>query len=1231
MKTKFLQLLLPFLFLTVVKLNAQKVCTDWNAYVESKNTGGTGYVTLTNGYEERASQTYHYSGPGRVGRVRVYGNNTGIVGVPIRISVFNVDSKGRPTSTLAYVDDFWWNFLYNTGSGGPGYIEVAFSGGVTVSADFAIGVSLRTGAGAFQVKYTGNGEGRGADLASLAGTSTGGNWASAMSSFSKDGDFYLIPRMSHDVTSKFSVSTQCATTSTTVSFTNGSDFTMDSMFNTIGWYKYAGSNKYYTWDFGDGSAVSNAASPTHTYTSAGAYTAKLICTVHGWNTVTRDTWSVKISVGLAASTTGLTNVSCNGLTNGSISAVGSGGATPYSYSLDGVTYQSGAAFSNLKAGNYTVYVKDALGCIATNTFTITQPTPVAFTSVASSNAACGASDGSILAAAGGGAGSITYRLGTGSYQSSGSFTGLAAGAYVVTAKDANGCLAMTNVNVNNSSSPVLTVASFTNVSCFGGNDGSISLTASGGTGAHQFSINGGTSFQSSGAFANLAAGTYEALVKDAAGCTSGKTIEIKQPGKISFANSTNAVNCFNGSDGEIHFLNTIGGIGKFAYSVNGTNFQSSPDFTGLKAGTYTVYVKDIANCQASSSVSVIQPADIVTNLTITNAQCNKSTSGSILAVATGGTPSYAYSLNGGDYQPTGQFSDLAAGNYKVMVYDNHGCTDTASATITEPSAITATSNTTNSTCSNANGSLGVTASGGSGSGYTYSMDGVNWQGSGNFSNLTAGTYYVLIRDGAGCQTVVAVEIKDSNGPSITGISSTNVACNGGNDGSITINSTSGGTGTLQYSLNGTNWQTSNQFAALKAGSYVVIVKDANGCRGNSGTINITQPNAFTITKDVTNVTCNGTNNGSVTINAVGGAGTMAYSIDGGTTFQSDKTFNNLYAGNYYVIVRDAAGCTGNISFSVTEPSRISTILGVLDVSCYGQGNGAITINASGGTGAYQYSINGTSWQSGKSFTNLAGATYTIYVKDANNCIVSQKVTVNEPQELGINGIVSNVSCAGGNNGVIDLTIAGGVRPYQFAWSNGATTEDNFNLKAGSYSVTVTDANGCKGTENYTLTQPANPIVVNGVVTNTSGSTGAIDLTVTGGVTPYQFSWSNGDITEDLSNLTPGVYTVIITDANKCVTSTQFTVSNSTGVADIAALNSTLKLYPNPANDKAVVEVAGYAIRRIQVMNTTGRVVYTATPDRAVAELNTTLFAEGTYFVQVEVEGSVITRKLVVLK
>lgn len=362
---------------------AQTPCADDpNGFVASKNVGGTSSYQLKSGFEEKASQTYTYSGSGKIMSVRVHGNHPsfGLSGVPLKIGVYHVDGSGKPTTQIASQQHVWWSYPDNN----TGYINVNFPGGVSVTDRFALTIEVLNAppfGNTFNLKYTGNGEGLSQDLASLSGTSTGNNWASAMSSFGSNGDFYLIPTMSNMNIPNFTLNNPCFLTGSNVYFENTSSMTVDSMFNKIGASNYPGANHLYSWDFGDGSAVSHLKNPSHLFATGGSFTVTLNTKIEGWNNVCTKTMSKQISVGLGVTTTSLVNVTCNGLNNGSVVAIGQAGTAPYNYNINNGPWQTAAAFTGLAPGNYVLNVKDAKGCLNSTNFVITQPAGISFNNV----------------------------------------------------------------------------------------------------------------------------------------------------------------------------------------------------------------------------------------------------------------------------------------------------------------------------------------------------------------------------------------------------------------------------------------------------------------------------------------------------------------------------------------------------------------------------------------------------------------------------------------------------------------------------------------------------------------------------------------------------------------------------------------------------------------------------------------------------------------------------------
>ncbi|WP_073000760.1 HYR domain-containing protein [Mariniphaga anaerophila] len=407
----------------------------------------------------------------------------------------------------------------------------------------------------------------------------------------------------------------------------------------------------------------------------------------------------------------------------------------------------------------------------------------------------------------------------------------------------------------------------------------------------------------------------------------------------------------------------------------------------------------------------------------------------------------------------------------------------------ECGGITISGDLTDLTCfESGNGEIDLTVSGGAGA-LTYS-----WSGPGGFSSsieditgLDAGTYSITVSDEAGCEETNSFAITQPAMLSAT-IGSTDVSCNGGNDGSITVTGAAGGYGTFGYSIDGgTTWQSGTSFTGLSAGTYNVQIRD--GAHTTciivlDASFEITQPAILSATIGSTDVSCNGGSDGAITITgASGGYGTYEYSNNGGTTWQSGNSFAGLSAGTYNVQIRDAAhpACiiVLDASFAISQPAILSATIGSTDVSCNGGSDGAISITgASGGYGTYEYSNNGgTTWQSGNSFAGLSAGTYNVQIRDAAHatCIIvlDASFSITQPDEIAFNTpSVSEVTCAGVNDGEIVISANGGAGTISYSISPATGTQPtsgNFTgLSAQAYTITATDANSCTETISVTV-------------------------------------------------------------------------------------------------------------------------------------------------------------------
>ncbi|AZA86643.1 T9SS C-terminal target domain-containing protein [Chryseobacterium shandongense] len=905
----------------------------------------------------------------------------------------------------------------------------------------------------------------------------------------------------------------------------------------------------YSWAPAGGTAA------TATGLAAGTYT---VTVTDNLGCQTTRTFTINQPASAVSGTTVVTNVACNGASNGAINLTPAGGTAPYTFNWGGgITTEDR---TGLAAGTYTVIITDANGCTATVNATVTQPASAVSGTTVVTNVACnGASNGAINLTPAGGTAPYTFNWGGGITTED--RTGLAAGTYTVIITDANGCTATVNATVTQPASAVSGTTVVTNVACNGASNGAINLTPAGGTAPYTFNWGGGITTEDR---TGLAAGTYTVIITDANGCTATVNATVTQPASaVSGTTVVTNVACNGASNGAIN-LTPAGGTAPYTFNWGGG--ITTEDRTGLAAGTYTVIITDANGCTATVNATVTQPASAVSGTTVvTNVACNGASNGAINLTPAGGTAPYTFNWGGGI--TTEDRTGLAAGTYTVIITDANGCTATVSRTVTQPTALAATTSQTNIACNG--GSTGVATinvSGGTAP-YTYS-----WSPSGGTAatatGLSAGTYTVTVTDANACTLTRTFTITQPTALAAT-TSQTNIACNGGSTGVATIN-VSGGTAPYTYS-----WSPSGGTAAtatgLSAGTYIVTVTDANACT-LTRTFTITQPTALAATTSQTNIACNGGSTGVATINVSGGTApyTYSWSPSGGTA----ATATGLSAGTYTVTVTDANACTLTRTFTITQPTALAATTSQTNIACNGGSTGVATINVSGGTAPYTYSWS-PSGGTAATATGLSAGTYTVTVTDANACTLTRTFTITQPASA-VSGttVVTNVACNGASNGAINLTPAGGTAPYTFNWGGGITTEDRTGLAAGTYTVIITDANGCTATVNATVTQPASAVSGTTVVTNVAcngASNGAINLTPAGGTAPYTFNWGGGITTEDRTGLAAGTYTVIITDANGCtatvnatVTQPASAVSGTTVVTNVAcngASNGAINLTP----------------------------------------------------------------------
>ncbi len=835
------------------------------------------------------------------------------------------------------------------------------------------------------------------------------------------------------------------------------------------------------------------------------------------------------------------NAGCFGEASGGATAVATGGTSPYSYAWsNGVNTASNQM---IVAGTYTVTVTDASGCTDQAQVSLSQPPSLAVAMSVISNVNCfGESTGSAIAAGSGGAQPYTYSWSNGS---SGAFaTALPAGTQTVTITDGNGCTATDNDLITQPAaavSGVLTVDS--NAACFGEGSGGMSVVASGGVAGYSYLWSNNTI---SAANSGLTANPYTVTITDANSCSTVLSGTITEPTEVSITSTVvNSISCFGGSNGAIS-TSVIGGTTPYSFSWStGSSFAA---IAALDASTYTVTVTDANGCTKTSVTPLSQPTQLIASVQVdSNVACFGENTGGLTVAGTGGTSPYSY--NWSNSGTNASIAAISSGSYSVTVTDNNGCSTQSSGSVTQPAsalALVITADSNASCFGEATGGASSTTIGGTA---PYSYDWSNNVTQANNPGIAEGTYTLTVTDNNGCTSSSSVTITEPTQLVASIASNSPISCFGADDGALTVGAT-GGTALNNYAFAWSNGPTQASISALAPGTYTVTVTDDNGCMDVvSGTM--IEPAALQVSTSVdSNVSCFGLGNGGATASGSGGTGAYTYSwSNSGTT----ASISSLAPGTYTVTMTDANNCPSvTETVSIIEPTALdASIASSTDVSCNNGSDGSATATETGGTSPYAYS-----WSSsGNSAleSNLSAGVYTVTVTDANGCEDTAEVNIQEPTAL-IASIASltDITCFGDDDGSASVSASGGVSPYSYAWTSGASASMDDNMIPGAFTVIITDANGCTVEVDSSIAEPTQLMLM---VDSSSeplcngDATGSAVVMASGGTEPYAYSWPSGTTGNAETGLAAGTVSAQVTDGNGCVTSTDVTL----GEPDVLAL------------------------------------------------------------------------------
>ena len=864
-----------------------------------------------------------------------------------------------------------------------------------------------------------------------------------------------------------------------------------------------------------------------------------------------------------------TNTSCLG-NDGTITISNpKGGWGNYEFSVDNLAWQSGMSFINLTPGNYNVSIRDAnyqTCSVILGPVTITAPTKLSASAVGTPVTCFGANDGMIaISNAVGGSGIHQFSIDGSIWSSTLRYNALAPASYKVQMRDANTHACVVDVAVINITGPTKlnAVISPHDITCFGSNDGVIDIiNATGGSGLYEFSKDG-SSWQAKTQFANLTQGTYTISIRDAKipSCiVVFNPVIIHEPPQMSATVQAINITCFGSNDGRILISKAAGGSGSHEFSKDGVNWTSLPEFNKLSPASYTVQMRDATmhSCIVQLGTwAIIEPAILHAVVDYTNTTCLDNDGTITLSNPTGGSGNFEYSIDGASWQASRFFTGLLPKFYQVRIRDAKQIScwlDLESIQITKPVPLSATASGKDISCFGGQDGVVTFANviGGSGF-YEFSVDGLKWIANPAIGNLSIGTYPVKMRDAKTITCVLNVAsiiIGQPNQMSAI-LTPLMVSCFGDSDGKIMITNPVGGSGSYQYSVNGSVWTSTPEIKNLPIGNYIVQMRDAKAllCVVNLPALVITQPAQLQAVVKSDNITCFGSKDGKISISgSVGGSGSFEYSITG-TSWTKNLIYNNLAKGKYKVEMRDANTITCFVTLAnieIVEPKILAGDVIPKNTTCSGN-DGTITIsNSSGGWGTYEYSINNINWQTVPLFTGLIAGTYPVSIRDAvtKTCVILlETIIIKSLVDMDAIPDHLDITCFGANNGKISfLNPSGGSGNYEFTVDGGTKWQASpffENLSPGNFNLLMRDANSKNCVKvilnSFTLTEPqilaASVTSVN--ETYTTAKDGSITITnPSGGSKSYVYSidgvnWQNSGT---FTNLGPNTYKVWIADA-----------------------------------------------------------------------------------------------------
>ncbi len=839
---------------------------------------------------------------------------------------------------------------------------------------------------------------------------------------------------------------------------------------------------------------------------------------------------------------------CSDLNDGAIDLTVFGGNGGYTFQWD--TGAQSEDLTGIGSGSYSFTLTDANNCELVDSVILEAPDSLSIVLDQLSDVSCsGLRDAFIRVNGNGGVPPYQYTWDNG--QTTSLLAGIGAGNYSVTITDFNGCTAMASYTIEE---PVPLIAQVEEViapDCIGDINGRISISTSGGTPPYRFDWQNGIT---DSVLTNIGVGNYQVIIADGNNCYADTiAVELNAQSVVDLAATVDAPTCIGLDDGSI----SIQPSGTAPFTFNWAGGQNTANLSGVTAGSYPVTVVDAQGCRLDTAIQVEAPQVFDVEFAVFQPSCFGSDDGviNVNLLQSGEAPlAFRWSTGGVNQSLVG----IAEGAYVLTVTDGLGChyiSDTINIENPPPLRLSVDGIGTINCFDDSTGFIETTTTGGAPP-YNY-----NWIGleasSDDLFELPAGDYRLLIRDANDCpiDTTFRLTQPEELKARVEVDAGDICIATSANRLSSTVTG-----GVKPYFFTWSNGSTAEDLVDIASGDYNLLVSDDNGCTDTVPSIKL-RSQITPLTLDsfyVTSSSCSGSNDGSMTAVISGGSTNYRFHFSNNDIRETQArrvTSSNLRLNqSYRVTVTDlTTGCSVVSDLEeATEPAPLLIVRDSLSViECAGENDGAIYTRAIGGVSPYRYewyNQDSVLVDTVSSLLNVPAGNYTLVVTDANSCtdtlpqtrIISRNPPIRLIDSLTV---VNHVICKGGNDGNIRITTAGGVKPYQFRWSNGAVSEDLSQIRAGSYAITVADAIGCVATfPAITVNEPADSISLTAELVPPSCHDefdGAISTTLSGGVTPYAIRWRLEDVLlsketdTDLDSLSGGKYFLLLEDANGC--------------------------------------------------------------------------------------------------